>query len=378
MDSRDTHLARLVEQVLQARAQRQPVDIRGGGTKDFYGGERRGEPLDVGGLAGISSYEPTELVVTVRAGTPLSELEALLEEHGQCLPFEPPRFGAGGTVGGMVAAGLSGPARANVGSVRDHVLGLTLLNGRGEVLTFGGQVAKNVAGYDVSRLIAGSLGILGVICEVSLKVLPIKRAAATLCFDCDETEALERLKRWASQPWPVTGSAWHQDRLYLRLAGATAAVSAASAKLGGATAAVNAARATLSGANISVDAATAWWSSLRDQTHDFFALTEAELARGECLWRLSLPPTAAPLALPGRQLIEWHGALRWWRTGAPTHQVRAAAALAGGHATLMRGADKSAGVFTPVSDVLMRIHRGLKQAFDPECIFNPGRLYAGL
>jgi glycolate oxidase FAD binding subunit len=364
MDQQDPALARLIDRVALARGQNSPLDIRGGGTKAFYGGPSKGERLDVTGLAGISSYEPTELVVTVRAGTPLSELEAALEEQGQCLPFEPPRFAPGGTVGGMVAAGLSGPARANVGSVRDHVLGLTLLNGRGEVLTFGGQVAKNVAGYDVSRLIAGSLGILGVICEVSIKVLPISRSAATLCFDRDEHQALEQLKHWASQPLPVSASAWHDGRLHVRLAGAVAAVTAACGKLGGTA--------------LAHDAANSWWSSLRDQTERFFCLETPDLARGERLWRLSVPATAARLELPGRQLIEWHGAQRWWRTAAEAREVRAAAAQAGGHATLIRGADKSDGVFTPVSDVLMRIHQGLKQAFDPARIFNPGRLYAEL
>ena len=364
MDQGDPALARVIEQVDHARSHQVPVDIRGGGTKTFYGGPPNGEPLDVTGLAGISSYEPTELVVTVRAGTRLSELEAALDEHGQCLPFEPPRFSPGGTVGGMVAAGLSGPARANVGTVRDHVLGATLLNGRGEVLTFGGQVAKNVAGYDVSRLIVGSLGILGVICEVSLKVLPIHRATTTLRFDWDENRALEQLNVWASQPLPVNASAWHDGRLHVRLAGAAAAVSAACGKLGGAA--------------VAPDAAMTWWLSLRDQTDDFFALSEASLARGESLWRLSVPATAAPVKLPGRQCIEWHGGERWWRTTAAPREVRAAAALARGHATLIRGADKSSGVFTPVSDVLMRIHKGLKQAFDPTCVFNPGRLYAEL
>jgi FAD/FMN-containing dehydrogenase len=364
MDQHDPVLARLIDQVDHARSHQAPVDIRGGGTKAFYGGPPRGEPLDVTGLSGISSYEPTELVVTVRAGTRLSELEAVLEEHGQCLPFEPPRFSPGGTVGGMAAAGLSGPARANVGAVRDHVLGMTLLNGRGEVLTFGGQVAKNVAGYDVSRLIVGSLGILGVICEVSLKVLPIYRAIATLRFDWDENRALEQLDIWRSRPLPVNASAWHDGRLHVRLAGAVAAVSAASGKLGGAA--------------LARDAATAWWLSLRDQTGDFFSLSEANLAGGECLWRLSVPATAGPVKLPGRQLIEWHGAERWWRTTAVPREVRAAAALAGGHATLIRGADKSSGVFTPLSDVLMRIHKGLKQAFDPMGVFNPGRFYAEL
>jgi FAD/FMN-containing dehydrogenase len=360
----DPALARLIDRVMLARANRVAVEIRGGGTKHFYGGAPTGEPLPVAGLAGISSYEPTELVVTVRAGTPLTELEAALDERGQCLPFEPPRFAPGGTVGGMVAAGLSGPARATVGAVRDHVLGLTLLNGRGEVLTFGGQVAKNVAGYDVSRLIVGSLGILGVICEVSLKVLPINRATATLCFDWEESRALEQMRRWASQPLPVNASAWHDGRLHLRLAGAAAAVSAARGQLGGDV--------------VAPEAALTWWHSVRDQAQEFFALSESQLAAGECLWRLSLPPTAAPVKLPGRQFIEWHGAQRWWRTAAEAREVREAAAQAGGHATRLRGAGKSEAVFSPVSEALMRIHRELKRAFDPVGIFNPGRLYAEL
>jgi glycolate oxidase FAD binding subunit len=364
MDRQDPVLARLIDQVDRARAQHSPVDIRGGGTKVFYGGAPTGEPLDVTGLAGISSYEPTELVVTVRAGTPLADLEAALEEHGQYLPFEPPRFSGGGTVGGMVAAGLSGPARANVGAVRDHVLGVTLLNGRGEVLTFGGQVAKNVAGYDVSRLLVGSLGILGVICEVSLKVLPTARATATLCFDWDERQALEQFKLWASQPLPLNASAWHEGRLHVRLAGAQAAVTAACGKLGGTA--------------VAPDAASAWWLGVRDQSQDFFSLSDAELARGDCLWRLSVPATTPPIQLPGAQFIEWHGAERWWRTSAAAREVRAAAARAGGHAALIRGADKSSGAFAPLSEALMRIHRRLKQAFDPALVFNPGRLYADL
>jgi FAD/FMN-containing dehydrogenase len=364
MDRSDPVLARLLDQVEDARSRRSPLEIRGGGTKAFYGGPLAGDRLELGGLAGISSYEPTELVVTARAGTPLEELEAALEECGQCLPFEPPRFSAGGTVGGMVAAGLSGPARAGLGAVRDHVLGVTLLNGRGEILTFGGQVAKNVAGYDVSRLVAGSLGILGIICEVSLKVLPVPRAAATLHFDCDEHQALTRLNGWASLPLPITASAWCEGRLHVRLSGAVAAVRAACERLGG----------ELS----DPAAAAAWWRGVRDQSEPFFALGAADLNGGESLWRLSVPTVAAPLELPGRQFIEWNGAERWWRTAAAAHDVRTAALAAGGHATLVRGADKSAGVFTPVSDVLMRIHRSLKDAFDPQRIFNPGRLYAGL
>jgi glycolate oxidase FAD binding subunit len=361
MEQRDPVLTGLIDRVIEARDRGAPLEIRGGGTKAFYGGEPRGAPLEMGVLCGISSYEPTELVVTVRAGTRLADLEAALSERGQCLPFEPPRFAPGGTVGGMVAAGLAGPARAAVGGVRDHVLGVTMLNGRGEVLTFGGQVAKNVAGYDVSRLMAGACGILGVLCEVSLKVLPTPRAIATLCFNVDETEALERLGRWASQPLPINASAWCEGRLHVRLAGAAAAVDAARRKL--------------KGDEFDPAEAIGWWQSLRDHTDPFYSFSDADLARGECLWRLSVPSTAAPLQLPGRQLIEWHGAERWWRGPAAAPEARAAASKEGGHATLVRGADKSCGVFAPLSEALMRIHRGLKRSFDPAGIFNPGRLY---
>ena len=362
MHASDAALARLIDQVNGARVRRAPLEICGGGTKRFYGEVPAGTPLDVTELCGISSYEPTELVVTVRAGTRLEDLEAALQEQGQCLPFEPPRFAQGGTVGGMVAAGLSGPARASVGSVRDHVLGVTLLNGRGEVLTFGGQVSKNVAGYDVSRLLVGSLGVLGVICDVSMKVLPVSVATKTLTFDWHEQQALENLSRWAGQPWPINATAWHADRLYLRLAGARAAVAAACERLGG--------------ERMETRAADNWWLGVRDHGAEFFSL-DAAGAAGESLWRLSVPAVAAALALPGRQFIEWGGAQRWWRTTAPAAAMRDAAARAGGHATLMRGADRS-GVFAPLNGVLLRVHQGLKKAFDPDRIFNPGRLYAGL
>jgi FAD/FMN-containing dehydrogenase len=364
MDVQDPALARLIDQVARAREHGTPLDICGGGTKRFYGESPAGTPLDVTPLSGITCYEPTELVVTVRAGTPLRNLEAALQEHGQCLPFEPPRFAPGGTVGGMVAAGLSGPARASVGSVRDHVLGVTLLNGRGEILTFGGQVTKNVAGYDVSRLLVGSLGILGVICDVSLKVLPTSVATETLSFDWGETRALETLSRWAAQPLPINASAWHAGQLRVRLAGARAAVAAACERLGG--------------ERLETSAAIAWWLSVRDQSTEFFSVGENSLARGEALWRLSVPAVTAALSLPGEQFIEWGGAQRWWRTTAQPAAVRDAAARAGGHATLMIGADRSDGVFAPLSAVLMRTHQALKQAFDPARIFNPGRLYPGL
>jgi len=248
--------------------------------------------------------------------------------------------------------------------VRDHVLGVTLLNGRGEVLTFGGQVTKNVAGYDVSRLMVGSLGILGIICEVSLKVLPVSVATATLRFEWHETRALEQLKNWAAQPLPINASAWYAGRLHLRLSGARAAVAAACRRLGG--------------ERVEPLQAKDWWTKVRDQRAEFFAFDDACSARGESLWRLSVPAISAAIELPGEQFIEWNGAQRWWRTTAHAGQVRDAAARAGGHATLMRGDNKSLGVFAPLSDALMRVHHGLKQAFDPKRILNPGRLYASL
>jgi glycolate oxidase FAD binding subunit len=360
----DAAIARLIEHIHSARQRRAALAIYGGGTNTFYGEPPRGEPLRLADLTGISSYEPTELVVTARAGTPLSELESVLAEKGQCLPFEPPRFAAGGTVGGMVAAGLSGPARVALGAVRDYVLGVTLLNGRGELLTFGGQVMKNVAGYDVSRLLVGSWGVLGILCEASIKVLSIRTAAVTIAFERDEPGALKELARWRALPLPVHASAWHEGRLYLRLAGARAAVASACDRL--------------CGTALPDREADAWWQGLRDHAHEFYKPDEAALASGECLWRLSVPAVTPALRLSGRQLIEWGGAERWWRTRVPAEEVRRTAASAGGHATLVRAADKSPGAFARLADPLMRIHRSLKEAFDPDGIFNPGRLYADL
>jgi FAD/FMN-containing dehydrogenase len=364
MSATGAALQRLRDRVLDARDSKTPLEIRGGCTKRFYGNVPRGEPLEAGELAGITSYEPTELVVTVLAGTKLMELESVLAERGQCLPFEPPHFAAGGTVGGMVAAGLAGPARACVGPLRDYVLGLTMLNGMGERLTFGGQVMKNVAGYDVSRLIAGSMGILGVICEVSLKVMPVFSASKTLCVEMDEAAALKQLNRWAGESLPLNASAWHGGLLYVRLAGARAAVGCGLEGAGG--------------REMEPPTAAAWWSDVRDHRLEFFSFSAAQLERGECLWRLAVPDSAPPIALPGEQFIEWGGGERWWRSAAPAAQIRSAAVRAGGHATLMRAADKSPGVFTAQKAASMSIHKRLKQSFDPAAIFNPGRLYPEL
>jgi glycolate oxidase FAD binding subunit len=357
----DAALARIVDQVQTARAAKATLRITGGGTKDFYGNAPQGEPLDMKPLAGISNYEPSELVVTVRGGTLLDELEAALAEQGQCLAFEPPRYVARGTVGGMVAAGLAGPARAAAGAVRDHVLGATLLNGKGQVLTFGGQVMKNVAGYDVSRALAGSMGVLGAVCEVSLKVLPVAPATATIRLECDQAEALRRLNAWGGEPLPISASAWWSGMLVLRLAGARAAVQAAQAQLGG--------------EPIDAPLAAAFWRGLRDHGDEYFAAAAQAEDEGAALWRLGLPTTAPPLTLPGEQLVEWGGAQRWLCTRAGAAQVRDAAAALGGHATLFRGGDKRAGAFHPLDAVQQRIQRALMDAFDPDRVFDRARLY---
>lgn len=364
MRAHDAAMRRLIDRVRDAADAKIALEIRGGGTKSFYGNAPCGELLDLRELAGITCYEPTELFVTALAGTPLSELEAVLAERGQCLPFEPPRYGAAGTLGGMVAAGLAGPARASAGPLRDYVLGVSILNGSGETLTFGGQVMKNVAGYDVSRVFAGAMGILGVLCEVSLKVMPRSPACKTLSFDLDEAAALEQLHRWTGQPFPLSASSWHRGSLRIRLGGAQAAVVSARQRTGG--------------GEVEPAAANDWWSDVRDQRHDFFRMTQAALDGGERLWRLSVPDTAPPLALPGEQFIEWGGAQRWFRGKATADEIRSTAARAGGHATLFRAADKSPGAFTALTAPLMNIHKRLKHSFDPAGIFNPGRLYPEL
>jgi glycolate oxidase FAD binding subunit len=347
-------LALFQDVIRDAAARAAPLRLRGGGSKDFFGNEPRGALLDTRSYAGIVDYEPAELVLTARCGTALSEVEKVLGDQAQFLPFEPPHFGAA-TFGGCIAAGLSGPRRATAGEVRDFVLGVKLIDGRARALDFGGRVMKNVAGYDVSRLAAGSLGTLGLIAEASLKVLPRPERELTLGFAAAQAEAIERLNRWAGQPLPISASAWQGDALRLRLSGSEPAVRAAAERLGGER----------------LDDSGAFWRGVREQTEPFFEGAEP-------LWRLSVPSNTPPLAIAGRQLLEWGGALRWLKSTAPARQIRQAASEVGGHATLFRAADKSAGVFAPLDAPLMRLHRALKAEFDPAGILNPGRLYAEL
>ena len=349
----DQQLQSFRERILAASAARSPLRIRGNGTKDWYGQRLEGDILDTSAYSGIVSYDPTELVLTARAGTPLREIGQALSEKNQMLAFEPPRFDGLATIGGIVASGLSGPRRQAVGSVRDFVLGSVLMDGKGDVLHFGGQVMKNVAGYDVSRLLAGSLGTLGLILEVSVKVLPRPVAQQTLQFEMSEQAAIKQLNVWGGQPLPLSASCWHQGKLMVRLSGARAAVDAAVQKMGGER----------------MNEADAFWDSLREQNHAFFN----DVSKG--LWRLSVPTVAESLQLPGEQLIEWGGAQRWLKSPADAAEIRAVAEQAGGHATLYRGGDKSVGVFHPLAPAVARIHHTLKNTFDPAGIFNRGRMY---
>jgi glycolate oxidase FAD binding subunit len=344
--------------IREAAAYKTALRICGGGTKHFYGHSVTGQNLlDTTAYHGIIAYEPTELVITARAGTRLVDLQAALDRHGQMLAFEPPYFGAAATLGGCVAAGLSGPRRAAAGSVRDFVLGVRLLNGKGEDLSFGGRVMKNVAGYDISRLMVGSMGTLGVLLEVSLKVLPKPAAEITLRMPMDESSAIEKMNQWAGKPLPISATCHVDGELFLRLSGAESAVRMAQAKLGG---------EVLSDGEI-------FWQSVREHTHDFFQSNDP-------LWRLSIKSTAPVLSFSGRQLLEWNGGLRWLLDGSDVsaETLRKAAKGAGGHATLFHGDQSDISVFHPLDSGMMKIHRALKEKFDPSGILNPGRLYPEL
>jgi glycolate oxidase FAD binding subunit len=362
--------ADLLEQVRLAQDRGERLHLLGTGTKAFYGNPVVADrQLDCSSHRGLIAYEPSELAITLRAGTRLDEVEALLAAHGQQFPFEPPHFGAlsatggegtGGTLGGMVASGLSGPRRPYSGSLRDALLGVKLLNAQAEVLNLGGRVMKNVAGYDLSRLMAGALGVLGVLLEVSLKVIPIPPASLSLVHECPLADALGRMRAWARRPLPISASAWVDGRLCLRLSGSEEALTESQRLIGGSP----------------MPDAEGFWAELRDQRLAFFAGDEP-------LWRLSVNPAAPASLMAGdaASLIEWGGALRWIRGTRDADIPRAAARAAGGHATLFRAGAASPprdGVFTPLDPVNQRLHQQLKQAFDPGGIFNPGRLYADL
>lgn len=342
---------KLREAVAQAVRRKTPLNITGSGSKAFFGREIVGEDLCVRGHCGIVNYHPSELIVTARAGTLLAELERVLAEHGQMLAFEPPHFGGSATLGGTIACGFSGPRRPFAGSARDSVLGCKLINGKAEILSFGGQVIKNVAGFDVSRLMAGALGTLGVLLEVSLKVLPRPESERTCRFELPAADALARMAMLASGPLPVSGLSYDGRVLYVRLSGAEQAVSAAAARIGG---------------DQSEDGG--YWRALNEQRLDFFR-TETNL------WRLSLPSASQPLALSGDWIYDWAGGLRWLKAAEPAEAVFAAAERARGHAQLFKGQHRGGEVFQPLRGKLKELNRNIKRAFDPDGLFNPHRMY---
>ena len=344
-------IQQLSETIRSAAAEQRQLRIRGGGSKDFYGLALIGDVLDTRSLSGIVDYEPTELVITAGAGTPLQAVEGALAERGQMLAFEPPHFGAGATLGGCIASGFSGPRRAAMGSARDFVLGVRMTNGLGEDLRFGGQVMKNVAGYDLSRLMAGSFGTLGLITEVSLKVLPVPEADRTLRFELDEAAALDTTNKWAGKPLSVSATCHVDGVLYARLSGASAAVVATQKKLGGE----------------SVADGPAFWQLVREHTHAFFRGSSA-------LWRFSIRSTASPLPF-SPQMIEWNGSLRWVAADIDPSTAFDAAHKAGGHATLFRGGNKKHGI-QQFSAGVLAVHKKLKRALDPHGILSPGRIHA--
>jgi glycolate oxidase FAD binding subunit len=346
-------LARMIERLCQAQPDATPLRIVGGDTKGFYGRTPAGSRFSVADYRGVVSYEPTELVVTARAGTPLRHLEALMAQRGQMFGFEPPHFGRDATIGGAVATGLSGPRRPYGGSVRDAVLGVRCLTAAGDVLRFGGQVMKNVAGFDLSRLMCGALGTLAILLEVSLKVLPRPRRELTLAAQMDPERAIALMNRWSGSPLPLSGAAWDGASLRVRLSGDAGAVDEARAAMG----------------PLYEVPETGFWEDLREQRLAFFRDPRP-------LWRLSLPP-ATP-ALPGDWLIDWGGAGRWLKSDAAAPEVQGLAARHRGYAVLFRGGDHQGEVFPRLSTGLEALHARIKKAFDPRGILNPGRLYQDL
>ncbi len=340
----------LLEQVCEAINEGTPLMIQGGNSKAFLGRKTQGTILDTKIHQGVVNYDPTELVVSVKAGTSLAELESVLAEKGQFLPFEPPHFADTATVGGMVAAGIGGPRRPWVGSVRDFVLGTKVITGHGKLLRFGGEVMKNVAGYDLSRLMAGSYGCLGLITEVSMKVLPKPRHQRHLSIACDQATALQNLTRWGQQPLPLTGACFYQDRLYLRLEGGEASVNNFAMSLQG------------------DELDPGFWTELKEQKLPFFQSSEN-------LWRLSLPVDAKQPSIDGDCLIDWGGAQRWYKTSAPEAEVRQQAIALGGHATCFTP-NVTDQPFQPLQPLVLRYHQQLKAQLDPKGIFNPGRMYS--
>ncbi len=368
------------EQILNAAKNKTSLSIEGGGTKSWYGNPNSYTKLDTCAYSGILEYQPEELVITACAGTPLKEIEAVLKEKNQVLAFEPPHFGESATFGGAIAAGLAGPGRITVGNFRDFVLGTRILDGKGQDLSFGGKVMKNVAGYDVSRLLPGSLGTLALLLEASVKVLPKPAATATLRCQISQEKALKILNEWAGQPLPLSASCWigstkgGDGELTFRLAGAAAAVKAAIPLMS----------SLVMAAEVKEDIAEHFWNDLREQKLSVFANLDAD----QTLYRLALPAACGPITIPGAAdeiILEWHGQQRWIKAPgdeATFNAIKAIANSHGGHATRFRqgtNVDPSNQRFTLLSEqahsfALEAVQERLRSAFDPAGVFATKRL----
>jgi glycolate dehydrogenase FAD-binding subunit len=363
MNSKDISTA-LQQQVMDAQRDATPLDIVGGGSKSFLGRAGHEMQIDVSSNRGIVDYDPRELVLTARGGTTLQVIETALADANQMLAFEPPHFGPIGTLdatlGGTIACGLSGPRRPYSGSARDFVLGCKLLNGRGEILGFGGQVMKNVAGYDVSRLMAGAYGTLGIMLEISLKVLPRPPASITVASACSPAEAIASMGGLLSKPYPVDGACYHDDKCYVRISGSAQAVREARNKIPGDV----------------IHDADAFWHGLREHELPFFDSSPRK--EKAALFRITVKPATPPLHIEGSWLLDWGGAQRWLYSDEDIAAIRHRVELAGGYVTVFRGGDRNDEIFQPLSAPLLTIHQRLKAGFDPKNIFNRGRLYSGL
>jgi glycolate dehydrogenase FAD-binding subunit len=342
----------LQKKILDAYENKSPLKICGGNSKVFYGHNIKANILNIAEHRGIISYEPTELVITARAGTSLAEIETTLNQSQQMLAFEPPAYSNAATIGGTVACNLSGPRRAYAGAARDSVLGCNIINGKAEKLKFGGQVMKNVAGYDASRLMCGAFGTLGVLLDISLKVLPKPEAEITLSLQCDIHQAIKNIHQWVKQSLPVSASCYDGTQLFIRLSGNASAVKSAQHIIGGEC----------------IENTQTFWLSVKDQSHDFFKTDKP-------LWRLSLASNSSPLNIDGDTFYEWGGALRWLHTDESAEKIRTTLDAIDGHATLFKHNSINAALFHPLNSGMLRIHKQLKNAFDPENILNPGRMY---
>jgi len=345
----------LQAQIENAHRHKTPLHIQAGNSKAFYGRPVEAECLDVSPHQGVIHYEPSELVITARAGSRIIDIQQQLAAQRQMLAFEPPRFSDNASLGGTLACNLSGPRRAAAGAARDHLLGCRIINGKAETLHFGGEVMKNVAGYDASRLMCGAMGTLGVLLDLSIKVLPMPETEISLVQSIDIETALARLQHWGQQPLPLSASCYTEGKLYLRLSGNGAAVQAAETVIGG----------------DRLPQADEFWQQIREQQHPFFDTRKP-------LWRLSLAANQPPLKLAGEYLYEWNGALRWLKTHESADKIRHCLESLNGHATLFRHGNASIEPFHELSPGLFNLHKRLKQAFDPDNILNPGRLYPGL